>query len=95
MHHFKFIFILSRNGSNFVFKLAAWLFSGSHSMFSESIHSLADTINQLILAFGIHKSVQVCNLKVFLSTSFTSDLTRVLLFPFRVLMRSTLMATLI
>lgn len=46
------------NGSNFLFKLFAWLYTGSHSMFSESIHSLADTINQLILAFGIHKSVQ-------------------------------------
>ncbi|KAK9508414.1 hypothetical protein O3M35_005980 [Rhynocoris fuscipes] len=46
------------NGSNFLFKLFAWLFTGSHSMFSESIHSLADTINQLILAFGIYKSVQ-------------------------------------
>ncbi|KAJ8913049.1 hypothetical protein NQ315_002066 [Exocentrus adspersus] len=29
-------------------------------MFSECIHSLADTINQLILAYGIHKSVQKC-----------------------------------
>lgn len=28
-------------------------------MFSECIHSLADTINQLILAYGIHKSIQV------------------------------------
>ncbi|XP_014241145.1 zinc transporter 9 isoform X2 [Cimex lectularius] len=46
------------NGSNFLFKLLAWMYTGSHSMFSESIHSLADTINQLILAFGIHKSVQ-------------------------------------
>jgi zinc transporter 9 len=46
------------NGSNFLFKLLAWLYTGSHSMFSESIHSLADTINQLILAYGIHKSVQ-------------------------------------
>lgn len=55
----KFFLSTFRNGSNFVFKLAAWLYSGSHSMFSECIHSLADTINQLILAFGIHKSVQV------------------------------------
>ncbi|GLH14182.1 AGAP012046-PA [Gryllus bimaculatus] len=46
------------NGSNFLFKLFAWLYTGSHSMFSECIHSLADTINQLILAFGVHKSVQ-------------------------------------
>lgn len=46
------------NGTNFLFKMAAWILTGSHSMFSECIHSLADTINQLILAFGIHKSVQ-------------------------------------
>uniref|UniRef100_A0A1B6MR51 Proton-coupled zinc antiporter SLC30A9, mitochondrial n=1 Tax=Graphocephala atropunctata TaxID=36148 RepID=A0A1B6MR51_9HEMI len=46
------------NGSNFLFKMFAWIFTGSHSMFSECIHSLADTINQLILAYGIHKSVQ-------------------------------------
>nr|XP_023026337.1 zinc transporter 9-like isoform X2 [Leptinotarsa decemlineata] len=46
------------NGLNFLFKLFAWFHTGSHSMFSECIHSLADTINQLILAYGIHKSVQ-------------------------------------
>lgn len=48
-----------RNGSNFLFKLVAWLYTGSHSMFSECLHSLADTANQLILAYGIHKSSQV------------------------------------
>ncbi|KAG8039626.1 hypothetical protein G9C98_000355 [Cotesia typhae] len=46
------------NGSNFLFKLVAWIYTGSHSMFSECIHSAADTFNQLILAYGIHKSVQ-------------------------------------
>lgn len=46
------------NGCNFLFKVLAWLYTGSHSMFSEAIHSMADTINQLILAYGIHKSVQ-------------------------------------
>ncbi|XP_001606946.2 zinc transporter 9 isoform X1 [Nasonia vitripennis] len=46
------------NGSNFLFKLFAWIYTGSHSMFSECIHSAADTFNQLILAYGIHKSVQ-------------------------------------
>ncbi|KAJ8679616.1 hypothetical protein QAD02_015403 [Eretmocerus hayati] len=46
------------NGGNFLFKLYAWIATGSHSMFSECIHSAADTINQLILAYGIHKSVQ-------------------------------------
>ncbi|RLU23218.1 hypothetical protein DMN91_003421 [Ooceraea biroi] len=46
------------NASNFFCKLIAWLYTGSHSMFSECIHSAADTCNQLILAYGIHKSVQ-------------------------------------
>ncbi|CAH0559981.1 unnamed protein product [Brassicogethes aeneus] len=49
------------NGANCLFKLFAWLYTGSHSMFSECIHSLADTINQLILAFGIHKSIQIAD----------------------------------
>ncbi|KAG5861721.1 hypothetical protein JTB14_031809 [Gonioctena quinquepunctata] len=49
------------NGTNFLFKLFAWVHTGSHSMFSECIHSLADTINQLILAYGIHKSVQIAD----------------------------------
>ena len=39
----------------------AWLFTGSHSLFAETIHSLADTCNQLILAYGIRKSIQVPN----------------------------------
>lgn len=30
-------------------------------MFAECIHSLADTINQLILVYGIHKSTQIAN----------------------------------
>ncbi|KAG7198327.1 hypothetical protein KM043_005725 [Ampulex compressa] len=46
------------NASNFLFKLIAWLYTGSYSMFSECVHSAADTCNQLILAFGIYKSVQ-------------------------------------
>nr|CAH0100487.1 unnamed protein product [Daphnia galeata] len=49
------------NGCNFLFKLIAWLYTGSHSMFSECLHSLADTANQLILAYGIHKSSQQSN----------------------------------
>lgn len=47
------------NALNFIFKCGAWLHTGSHSMFAECIHSLADTINQLILAYGIHKSTQI------------------------------------
>uniref|UniRef100_A0A7G3B7D4 Proton-coupled zinc antiporter SLC30A9, mitochondrial n=1 Tax=Lutzomyia longipalpis TaxID=7200 RepID=A0A7G3B7D4_LUTLO len=49
------------NAANFLFKLFAWISSGSNSMFAECIHSLADTINQLILAFGIHKSNQMAD----------------------------------
>nr|XP_042898057.1 zinc transporter 9 isoform X2 [Parasteatoda tepidariorum] len=46
------------NATNFVLKLSAWLFTGSHSMFAEAIHSLADTGNQLLLTYGIRKSLQ-------------------------------------
>lgn len=49
------------NATNFLFKCFAWLYTGSHSMFAECIHSLADTINQLILAYGIHKSTQIAD----------------------------------
>lgn len=49
------------NATNFVFKFGAWVYTGSHSMFAECIHSLADTINQLILAYGIHKSTQLAD----------------------------------
>lgn len=44
------------NTGNFGIKLVAWASTGSYSMFSEAIHSLADTLNQVILAYGIHKS---------------------------------------
>lgn len=46
------------NGANFIAKTIAWFYTGSHSMFAESVHSFADTANQLILAVGIRKSVQ-------------------------------------
>lgn len=49
------------NTTNFIVKTFAWLSCGSHSMFAEAIHSLADTINQLILAYGIHKSTQMAD----------------------------------
>lgn len=49
------------NATNFLFKCFAWIFTGSHSMFAECIHSLADTMNQLILAYGIHKSTQIAD----------------------------------
>lgn len=46
------------NGVNFLAKTFTWIYTGSHSMFAESVHSLADTANQLILAVGIRKSLQ-------------------------------------
>lgn len=46
------------NTSNFIIKLLAWVWTGSHSLFSEAIHSLADTLNQMILAYGIHQSTK-------------------------------------
>lgn len=77
-HKIKIKFV-RRNATNFVFKICAWLYTGSHSMFAESIHSLADTINQLILAYGIHKSVQVGDQNEFvlnLSDSFAISFSR-------------------
>lgn len=52
-------FYFHRNGANLVMNLGAWAFTGSHSLFAEALHSLADVTNQLILAYGIHKSKQV------------------------------------
>lgn len=45
------------NATNFALKVCAWLYTGSHSMFAEAIHSLADTGNQLLLVYGIKKSL--------------------------------------
>lgn len=42
-------------------KFFAWMYTGSHSLFAETVHSFADTCNQLILAYGIRKSLQVPN----------------------------------
>lgn len=52
-------FSFARNGTIFILKVAVWRLTGSSSMFAESIHSVADTANQIILAFGIHRSVKV------------------------------------
>lgn len=47
------------NCTIFILKICVWFLTGSHSMFAESIHSVADTVNQIILAFGLHKSAKV------------------------------------
>lgn len=52
------VFFALSNGLNFFFKLLAWVYTGSASMFSEAIHSLADTCNQALLALGISQSVR-------------------------------------
>ncbi|GFR68677.1 zinc transporter 9, partial [Elysia marginata] len=44
------------NGLNTLFKLIAWFYTGSHSMFSEFVHSCADTMNQIILGIGLYHS---------------------------------------
>ena len=46
------------NTANFVMKLVAWLGTGSHALFSEAIHSAADTVNQIILAYGLQSSAK-------------------------------------
>lgn len=49
------------NSLNFVAKGVAWVSTGSHAMFSEMIHSAADTVNQMILAYGIKTSTKTPN----------------------------------
>ncbi|CAG0883825.1 unnamed protein product [Darwinula stevensoni] len=46
------------NAANSIVKLVAWVITGSHSMFSEMLHSIADTLNQVILAVGIDQSIR-------------------------------------
>ncbi|CAF3521050.1 unnamed protein product [Rotaria sordida] len=49
------------NAANAVVKTIGWLFTGSASLFSEAVHSIADTCNQLILTFGLWKSIKKPN----------------------------------
>ncbi len=44
-------------------KLAGFLMTGSGAMFSESIHSLADTLNQSLLLIGVERSHRQPNLE--------------------------------
>jgi solute carrier family 30 (zinc transporter), member 9 len=45
------------NSLNCALKAVAWIATGSKSMFSEMMHSFADTMNQIILAIGLHTSL--------------------------------------
>lgn len=42
----------------FIAKLIGFLFTGSGAMFSETVHSLADTANQSLLIIGVRQSVK-------------------------------------
>jgi len=42
----------------FIAKLAGFVLTGSSVMFSEAVHSLADTANQSLLIIGVRKSVK-------------------------------------
>ncbi len=41
------VFIIISNATVLVFKLIAYMFTGSATMLSEAIHSLADLLNQV------------------------------------------------
>ena len=44
------------NGLNTILKFFAWLFTNSHAMFAEMVHSFADLLNQIVLYIGILES---------------------------------------
>lgn len=46
------------NASITIIKFLGWLLSGSSALFSESVHSFADTMNQSLLLVGIKRSVR-------------------------------------
>lgn len=51
-------FALTGNFLITVIKFAGWFFSGSSALFSEAVHSFADTMNQSLLLIGIKRSVK-------------------------------------
>ena len=54
----KCFLAIAINFANCLAKGVAFAYTGSHSMYSETIHSAADTLNQIVLAYGINKSTQ-------------------------------------
>ncbi|XP_034250541.1 zinc transporter 9-like [Thrips palmi] len=49
---------IALNGGCLVLKLVAWKHTNSHTMFSEFLHSVADTANQVVIAIGVHTSTK-------------------------------------
>lgn len=47
---------LAGNFAIALIKFAAGAFTGSSAMFSEAVHSLVDTINELLLLYGLHRA---------------------------------------
>lgn len=43
------------------FKCACWLWTGSASMFSETLHSFADMCNQVLLLWGVYQSTKTAD----------------------------------
>lgn len=61
MHNTGFVPVAAALGANFLItliKAAAAALSGSSVMFSEAIHSLADTLNQTLLLIGVGRSTK-------------------------------------
>ncbi len=61
MHNTGFVPVAAALGANFlitIIKGVAAALSGSSVMFSEAIHSLADTLNQLLLLIGVGRSTK-------------------------------------
>lgn len=52
------LFAAGMNAVVFMGKFVSFLSTGSPSMFSESLHSMADTLNQLLLLWGINESTK-------------------------------------
>ncbi|CAL8072707.1 unnamed protein product [Calicophoron daubneyi] len=46
------------NSVNVAAKAIAWWMTGSKSLFSEMLHSIADTFNQVLVAYGLYSSLQ-------------------------------------
>ncbi|MBI4117945.1 MAG: cation diffusion facilitator family transporter [Parcubacteria group bacterium] len=55
------IFALGGNACITVLKFIGYFLSGSSSLFSEAVHSLADTMNQSLLLIGLRSSTRVAD----------------------------------